>query len=103
MKNAVRVSLASRIGASVEKKLKKPDRFFVYGVANLPFFSALDSISGPRAGLDIVGLSVACFFAAPRSPAPPLPLPLPLPLAVISIYHEFTKTAKQELYTKLLI
>ena len=39
MKNAVRVSLASRIGASVEKKLKKPDRFFVYGVANLPFFS----------------------------------------------------------------
>ena len=41
MKNAVRVSLASRIGASVEKKLKKPDRFFVYGVANLPFFSDL--------------------------------------------------------------
>ena len=43
MKNAVRVSLASRIGASVEKKLKKPDRFFVYGVANLPFFFGLAS------------------------------------------------------------
>ena len=44
MKNAVRVSLASRIGASVEKKVKKPDRFFVYGVANLPFFSGQDQL-----------------------------------------------------------
>ena len=44
MKNAVRVSLASRIGASVEKKVKKPDRFFVYGVANLPFFFGQDQL-----------------------------------------------------------